>query len=606
MANPLLTSLLSLGLSVVFILAVVAFVAKDGSLDDIHFMNTKALKTMCKPTEYKDACYEALADVSKNSKSTKKDYIFASFNSTIVELQKAILNCSCNRKGLHGRTDSYATHARADLLNCEKLLSHAVCDLQHVVKVATKTKTKKLIKQVDPILVWLTAARAYQTTCVDEITDEKLKKDIKKTLDAANKHTFNSEKIIYNMPKILKDFGLDLSDYKLPPIGHRRLLDEGKELDQQGYPSWVAASDRRILGGDSKDEDDDHDDKKSKKDDHVPKPNDFFKSPEPEPLKKDVKPHAVVAQDGSGQFKTIREALDNYPRNLKGRYIIYIKCGEYDEQIIVNRKHHNVYMYGDGQDKTIISGNANHGVAGITISNTATFVAEGERFMAKCIGFKNTIGPQGGEAVAFRSESPHTVMVDCSFEGYQNTLYYHTHYQFYKNCEISGTVDIIFGSGRAFFQDTKIKVRKPQTGQINTITADGRMKTEEMGGVVLHNCKIKAASELKSAKGQFKTYLGRPWKEEAKAIVMKSELGDVIQAGGWTAWETPDEKDYHETCMFREYGNKGPGSNTDDRVTWSGYQVIEDEDEAENFSSEKFIDAKSWVPLTGVPINLKL
>nr|GFA72015.1 pectinesterase-like [Tanacetum cinerariifolium] len=543
----------------------------DGSLDDIHFMNTKALKTMCKPTDYKDLCYEALADVSKDTSSTKKDYIFASFN---------------------------------NLLNCEKLLSHAVCDLQHVVKVATKTKTKKLIKQVDPILVWLTAARAYQTTCVDEITDEKLKKDIKKTLDAANKHTFNSEKIIYNVPKILKDFGVDLSDYKLPPIGHRRLLDEGEELDQQGYPSWVTASDRRILGGDSKDEDDD--DEKSKKDDHVPKPKDFFKSPEPEPLKKDVKPDVVVAQDGSGQFKTIREALDNYPRNLKGRYIIYIKCGEYDEQIIVNRQHHNVYMYGDGQDKTIISGNANHGVAEITISNTATFVAEGERFMAKCIGFKNTIGPRGGEAVAFRSQSPHTVMVDCSFEGYQNTLYYHTHYQFYKNCEISGTVDIIFGSGRAFFQDTKINVRKPQTGQSNTITADGRMKTEEMGGVVLHNCKIMAAPELKSAKGQFKTYLGRPWKEEAKAIVMKSELGDVIQAGGWTAWETPDEKDYHETCMLREYGNKGPGSNTDGRVTWSGYKVIEDEDEAENFSSEKFIDAKSWVPLTGVPINLKL
>ncbi|GKE12952.1 pectinesterase-like protein, partial [Tanacetum coccineum] len=198
--------------------------------------------------------------------------------------------------------------------------------------------------QVDPILVWLTAARAYQTTCVDEITDEKLKKDIKKTLDAANKHTFNSEKIIYNVPKILKDFGVDLSDYKLPPIGHRRLLDEGEELDQQGYPSWVTASDRRILGGDSK-----------------------------------------------------------------------------DRQMMMTKKRSN----------------------------------------------------------------------------------------------------IIFGSGRAFFQDTKINVRKPQTGQSNTITADGRMKTEEMGGVVLHNCKIMAAPELKSAKGQFKTYLGRPWKEEQKAIEMK-------------------------------------------------------------------------------------
>ncbi|XP_071741394.1 pectinesterase-like [Rutidosis leptorrhynchoides] len=616
MANQLVTSVLSLGLSVAFILVIVAFVAKDGELDDIHLINTKALKTFCKPTEYKDACYEALAHVAKNTSATKKDYVYASFNSTIYELGKAIKKSSSIRKGLHGRTDGYAKHARADLLNCEKLLGYAIVDLKYVTKVSSKAKTGTLPAQTKPLLVWLTAVRAYQTTCIEEIKDEKLQKTMKKKLKYATKHTYNSEKIIKSITKILKDFGMKKSDFVLPPKGtQRRLLEEGQEVDQQGYPSWVPLGDRRLLGDDSKDDDDDEDDSKDSKDakdpnDYIggptPKPQDFFKSPQPEPIKENVEPDAVVAKDGSGQYKSIKEALAAYPPNHKGRYIIYIKAGEYDEgQIIVNRKQHNVYMYGDGHDKTIITGKLNSGIAHIGTSRTATFVAEGERFMAKCIGFKNTISPQGDQAVAFRSLSPNTVMVDCSFEGYQNTLYYHTHDQFYKNCIICGTVDFIFGSGRAYFQDSKIYVRKPEQNQTNTITADGRMKYVEAGGVVLHNCKIMATEELKSAK-DVKSYLGRPYKAEAKVMVMKTEIGDVIHPEGWIKMDSKDGKYNYETCMFREYDNKGPGSKTDKRVDWETFKVVKDEKVAAKFTAEKFIDAGSWVTQTGVPVNLKL
>ncbi|KAI3819192.1 hypothetical protein L1987_13017 [Smallanthus sonchifolius] len=603
MANELVTSVLSLGLSIAFILVIVAFVAKDANLEDIHLMNTKALKTMCKPTDYKEACYYALAEVAKNTSATKKDYIFASVNSTIVELQKTVGKSASIRKSLGGRVDANAKHTCDDLINCEKLLGHAIEDLQHVFKVGHKTKTTTLPKHVDQILVWLTAARAYQTTCVDEIKDEKVRKDMKKKLEKANKHTFNSQKIIYNVKKILKDFGVELSDDSKPSAGHRRLLDEGELIALEGFPSWVSVSDRRLLGGESDDDD------KSKK--HEPEPKltgqEYFKTLEPEPLDKTVKPNAVVAKDGSGQFKTIKDAVASYPLNHQGRFILYIKAGVYDEgQIIVNRNQNNVYMYGDGCDKTIITGQLNQGIAHIVTSKTATFVAEGERFMAKNIRFQNTIGTQGYQAVAFRSQSPHTVMVDCSFEGYQDTLYYHAHDQFYKNCVVSGTVDIIFGSGRAFFQDTKIFFRKPEKDQENTMAADGRMKYEEAAGIVFQNCKIMESPESKPVKGQMKSYLGRPWKKKSKVVVMKSEIGDVIQPEGWTKWDSEEGEHNHDYCMFREYENKGPGSNTDKRVDWSGFEVIEDEEDAAKFSADKFIDAGSWLPKAGVPVNLKV
>ncbi|KAI7750742.1 hypothetical protein M8C21_013044 [Ambrosia artemisiifolia] len=567
MAKELIASVLSLGLSIAFILVIVALVAKDANLEDIHLMNTKALKTMCKPTEYKEACYYGLTEVAKNTTATKKDYLFATFHSTIVELQKAAKKCNSKRNDLNGRTDEYAEHARDDLKNCEKLLGFGIDDLQHVLKVAHKTKTKTIPNQADQILVWLTAVRAYQTTCVNEIKDEKLQKEIAKMLEKANKHTYNSQKIIYNVAKILNDFGMDLSGDK-GASGRRRLLEEGQVIiEQHGFPSWVPFGDRRLLGDDESNEDggdDKRDEPKPKPkpdDDEDDKPHEpkltgqeYFRSIEPGPMDKMIKPNVIVAQDGSGQFKTIKEALAADPLDHKGRYIIYIKSGVYNEgQIVVNRQQHNVYMYGDGCGKTIITGQLSNRITNIATSNTATFVAEGERFMARNIGFRNTIGPIGGQAVAFRSQSPHTVMVECSFEGYQSTLYYHTHDQFYKNCVVSGTKDFVFGRGRAFFQDTKFVIRNPENGQTNTIIADGRMKYEEAAGVVFQNCQIMAAPEL--AKATTKSYLGRPWAP---------------------------------------------------RVAWSGFEVFEDEEEAAKYCADKFIDAGSWLPKAGVPVNLKL
>ncbi|KAJ0559397.1 putative pectinesterase [Helianthus annuus] len=161
----------------------------------------------------------------------------------------------------------------------------------------------------------------------------------------------------------------------------------------------------------------------------------------------------------------------------------------------------------------------------IGTSQTATVIAIGERFMARGITFRNSIGPAGHQAVAFRSQSPHTVMVDCGFEGYQDTLYYHTHDQFYKNCAIYGTVDFIFGTGRAYIQDSDIIVRKPDASQGNMCTADGRMKMEEAGGVVLHNCRIQAAPELAPVQASFPSYLGRPWKPSAVGKKKMNSIG---------------------------------------------------------------------------------
>ena len=54
------------------------------------------------------------------------------------------------------------------------------------------------------------------------------------------------------------------------------------------------------------------------------------------------------------------------------RYVIYVKAGVYDEQVIINRKKINITMYGDGNLKTVVTGSKNF-KAGVKTYMTASF-----------------------------------------------------------------------------------------------------------------------------------------------------------------------------------------------------------------------------------------
>jgi pectin methylesterase-like acyl-CoA thioesterase len=53
------------------------------------------------------------------------------------------------------------------------------------------------------------------------------------------------------------------------------------------------------------------------------------------------------------------------------RYVIYVKEGQYDEQVLIPKKMENITMIGDGSQKSIITGNKNF-VDGLTTYKTAT------------------------------------------------------------------------------------------------------------------------------------------------------------------------------------------------------------------------------------------
>ncbi|XP_010259196.1 PREDICTED: pectinesterase 2-like [Nelumbo nucifera] len=305
----------------------------------------------------------------------------------------------------------------------------------------------------------------------------------------------------------------------------------------------------------------------------------------------------VVAQDGTGDFETVNEAMNAAAKQKRrGRLLIYVKAGTYRENVQIGKKLKNIMLIGDGMGKTIITGSKSVR-GGSTTFSSATVAVSGDGFIARDITFQNTAGPENGQAVALRSGSDLSVFYRCGFEGYQDTLYVHSERQFYRECDIYGTVDFIFGNAAVVFQKCNIYARRHS---IITVTAQGRNDPNQNSGIVIHNSRVMAASDLKPVQSSVKAYLGRPWRQYSRTVYLKTFLDSLIHPGGWLEW---NENSALNKLYYGEYQNTGPGSSTANRVKWGGYHIITTLSEASTFTVENFLAGDSWLPVTGVPFT---
>ncbi|XP_059625645.1 probable pectinesterase/pectinesterase inhibitor 7 [Cornus florida] len=310
----------------------------------------------------------------------------------------------------------------------------------------------------------------------------------------------------------------------------------------------------------------------------------------------------TVSQDGSGNFTTINDAVAAAPNNTDGTngyFLVYITAGVYEEYVSIAKKKKYLMLIGDGINQTVITGNRSV-VDGWTTFNSATFVVTAPGFVAVDITFRNTAGGIKHQAVAVRNGADLSTFYRCSFEAYQDTLYVHSLRQFYRECDIYGSVDYIFGNAAVVFQNCNLYPRLPLSGQFNAITAQGRTDPNQNTGISIQNCTIKAADDLASSNSTTQTYLGRPWKEYSRTIYLQSFMDSVINPVGWHEWSGDFALN---TSYYAEYGNTGPGSDTSGRVTWSGFHIINNVEDVVDFTVTNFIVGDSWLPQTGVPYS---
>ncbi|XP_027177943.1 pectinesterase 2-like [Coffea eugenioides] len=230
---------------------------------------------------------------------------------------------------------------------------------------------------------------------------------------------------------------------------------------------------------------------------------------------------------------------------------------------------------------------------------TLLAAVKGYRFMAKYITFENSAG-EGSQAVALMSESDQSSFYRCTFLGYQDTLYAKSGKQFYKECDIYGTVDFVFGDAAAVFQSCNLYAWLPNC--IITFTAQGKKIPNQVSGFVIQNSTLTAAPDLQSNKSQVHAFLGRPWFAWSTVIVMQSYLDSIVDPAGWYEW--PGHRT--DELTYIEYGNWGPGAGTGRRISWVGYKALNQSEEVIPFTVSKFITGDSWIPETGVPYTSSL
>ncbi len=263
----------------------------------------------------------------------------------------------------------------------------------------------------------------------------------------------------------------------------------------------------------------------------------------------------VVAQDGTGDYTTIAEALEAVRAFMDFDVKIYIKKGIYKEKLVVPSWVQHIELIGEDVQNTIIThadhANMNH----MGTFRTYTVKVEGNYITFRNITIENN-APRLGQAVALHTEGDCLRFINCRFLGNQDTVYTGVEGTrlYFENCYIEGTTDFIFGPSTAWFEGCTIHSKAN-----SYITAASTPKDIEYG-YIFNKCKLTATA------GVDKVYLGRPWRPYAYTIFMNCELGKHIVGAGWNNWR--DAKN-EKTARYAEYHNSGEGAKADNRVKWA-------------------------------------
>lgn len=283
----------------------------------------------------------------------------------------------------------------------------------------------------------------------------------------------------------------------------------------------------------------------------------------------------VVAKDGSGDFISIQEAINQTKSFPYQRVTIFVKNGTYYEKIKVHEWNTKISLIGESRENTIIAYDDYFGKMNLGRNSTFytyTLLVEAEDFFMSNLTIQNTSG-EVGQAVALSVFADRAMISNCNILGNQDTLYVsgEGNRQYFKDCFIEGTTDFIFGKATVLFDNCKILSKKN-----SYITAASTPEGVKYG-FVFKNCKLTANENTTEV------YLGRPWRIYAKTVFLNCDMGNHIKPEGWHNWKKPEAE---KTAFYAEFDCHGDGFQPDKRVKWS-HQLKKSE--AKNYTIENIL-----------------
>ncbi|UOR06166.1 pectinesterase family protein [Hymenobacter aerilatus] len=289
----------------------------------------------------------------------------------------------------------------------------------------------------------------------------------------------------------------------------------------------------------------------------------------------------VVAADGSGDYRTVQEAIMAVRDFMQVEATIFIKNGTYKEKLLIPSQKTHITLLGESTEGVVITyGDYSGDAEKHTTYTSSTVRVQGNDFRAENITFENSAG-RVGQAVALHVEGDRAVFRHCRLLGNQDTLFLaiENSRQYYQDCYIEGTTDFIFGASTAVFDRCTILSKS------NSYITAASTTPRQRFGLVFLNCRLTAAPEAQ------KVYLGRPWRPHARTVFLDTEMGAHITPAGWDNWRNPENE---KTAFYAEYQSRGPGANPEGRVRWSRQLTSK---EAKQYTLKNiFAGTEPWLP----------
>lgn len=310
----------------------------------------------------------------------------------------------------------------------------------------------------------------------------------------------------------------------------------------------------------------------------------------------------VVARDGTGEFRTVGEAIEVCRAFMDYHKVIYIKKGTYKEKLILPQWLQNIELCGEDRDQTVITWDDH-----ANISMDGSYWAAPLKEQLKAMGERPKLGTfrsftlridanditlkdltvennaaKLGQAVALHTQGDRLRFINCRFLGNQDTVYTGMPRTrlYFQNCYIEGTTDFIFGPSTAWFEHCDIFCK------INSYITAASTPQDVKYGYIFNQCRITCAE------GAEKVYLGRPWRDYGYTLFMHCTLPRQIRPEGWHHWQKEREK----TARYLEFENTGEGAATDKRVGWSRQLTKK---EARDITIEEVFQlSDNWSPVT--------
>ena len=216
----------------------------------------------------------------------------------------------------------------------------------------------------------------------------------------------------------------------------------------------------------------------------------------------------VVARDGSGDYRTLTEAMEGIRAFMDYKVTVLIKNGTYKEKAIIPSWVQNVDFIGESVENTIITYDDHANINKMGTFRTYTVKVQGNNITFKNLTIENNAA-RLGQAVALHTEGDKLVFINCRLLGNQDTIY------------------------------------TPEDIAV---------------GYVFKNCKLTANP------GVDKVYLGRPWRPYAATVFINCEMGKHIRPEGWHNW---GKEENEKTARYAEYNSTGEGAAVAGRVKWA-------------------------------------